>query len=293
MIAPSPLEYVISVCVITLGRPVMLEKCLNSLVLSLKSLPRTKFEVIVSDDCTNKSAYSVVSKFQGISWVQGPSRGVAANRNNVIRAASGKWIIFIDDDEIVDEQLISSFYQAIISNQWDVLEGRVQPVAFPDSILWYAPCIKSGGAYCTANLAIKRSLLYKLGGFNENFTVSHEDVELGKRIRESKVNTKYIDEAIVYHPARKYALTQVWKRMIDLQCQSYIHQQVSPGEQANNRYFDLFIFCVKYWVRVIRFELDARLAHQWRRQLQVALLLLLTSPVAFIRLVQMIYLDSP
>lgn len=274
-------RYLFSVCIITLARPALLDKCLNAIAISLDTLPKGIYEIVVSDDCRDKSAYPIVQKYQNTRWIQGPSMGVAANRNNVVKSSRGEWIIFIDDDEYVDANLMSIYYNAFSSNIWDVLEGRVQPVNFPDSILWYAPSISEGGAYCTANLAIKRDLIKKIGYFNEEFNVSHEDVEMGKRIRESNARSLYLNDAIAFHPARKYTIKQVIERLINLQCQSFYYQNLHLEQSSASLFPILIIFCIKYWWRVTRFELHARLPHQWQRQFQVSVLLLFTSTIAF------------
>ena len=283
----NPFVCRLSICIITYRRPCLLEQCLNSLRLALELLDEVPYEVIVSDDCPSQSALDVVNNSCLASWVAGPGRGVAANRNNVVSVAKGEWIIFIDDDEIADREWISRIYEAILTDSWDVIEGRVQPVDFPDSILWYAPCIFSGGNYCTANLAIKKTFFLSLGGFNEDFAVSHEDVEFGRRIREASTRSLYLDLAIVFHPARFMPFQTVFSRMISLQCQSYLYQAEPPLDLSFTKLAYLVSFLLKYWFRVLRFELYARTKGQWRRQLQAAILLLITTPIAGVKILSM------
>lgn len=277
----------ISVCIISYKRPSSLKICLDSVVASLQHLEPKSYEVIVSDDCPNKSALEVVRSFRFIRWIQGPCRGVAANRNNVVKAATGTWILFIDDDEIADEYWSLYYKQAILSEKWDVIEGRVQPTNYPDSILWYAPTISKGGAFCTANLAIKRVSFHSIGGFNESFNVSHEDVDFGIRIRQAGFRSIYLDQALVFHPARRYTFKQVWNRIVDLQCQSYLTNIPPPHNASLLQLYVLITFCFKYWFRITRFELLARQRHQWRRQAQVSVLLLITTPVSLMRLLKL------
>lgn len=267
-------------------RPDLLRRCLESIAVSLKYLDLGTYEVLVSDDCPNQTALEAVNIYSFANWIQGPRRGVAANRNNIVNAAIGKWILFIDDDEIADENWLFHYNLAILSDRYDVIEGRVQPIDFPDSITWYAPCISSGGAYCTANLAFRRDLFYKLGGFNETFNVSHEDVEFGHRIRSSGCISLYLDSAVVFHPARRYSLLQVWNRIINLQCQSYFLHFKPPYKCTFNQLVSLLSFSIKYWLRITRFEFSARQGNHWRRQLEAMLLLLFSSPVALIKLLK-------
>jgi len=277
----------LSICIITYRRPELLDRCLASVRVSLDLLSNCYWEVIVSDDCPLKSALPIVENSGLACWVQGPGRGVAANRNHVVSVTNGKWIVFIDDDEVADHNWINSIYNAISSGKWDVIEGRVEPVDYPDSILWYAPCISAGGAYCTANLAINKDYFYMLGCFNENFSVSHEDVEFGRRISSSLPRSLYLNQAIVYHPARSMTFVAVLNRMVNLQCQSYLYQVHEPLKLSLPQFSFLLSFMFKYWFRIVRFELAARTKSQWRRQLQSSVLLLFTTPIAFIKILNM------
>lgn len=275
---------IFSICIISYKRPAFLKLCLDSIAENLVHLERETYEVLVSDDCPNQSALKVAKNFEFTKWIQGPGRGVAANRNNVVNCASGEWIIFIDDDEIAHKDWMLYYKRAILAGDYDVLEGRVQPIKYPDSILWYAPSISNGGAYCTANMAIKRSLFHQLGGFDEAFSVSHEDVDFGLRICKASLRSLYVDQAIVFHPARRYTFKQVWNRLLDLQCQSYFTHFKPPYKFSVPHLFRLLSFSIKYWLRITRFELSARQSYHWQRQLQSMLLLLISSPIAMIRL---------
>ena len=276
----------LSICIISYKRPAYLRLCLDSIAVSLRHLEFKTYEVLVSDDCPNQSALQVVNDFDFTKWIQGPCRGVAANRNNVVNAATGEWILFIDDDEIADKDWLLFYKNAILSGKYDVLEGRVQPTNFPDSILWYAPTISKGGAFCAANLAINREIFHELGGFDETFSVSHEDVDFGRRIRNAGCRSIYLNQSVVYHAARRYSFREVWIRFLDLQCQSYFTSFSPPYNIKFYSIFQLFSFCIKYWYRIFRFEMSARYVHHWRRQLQVMLLLFLSTPLAFLRLLK-------
>ena len=276
----------LSICIISYNRPALLKLCLESIAVSLVHLDPETYEVLVSDDCPNQSAMEVVKSFGFADWIQGPRCGVAANRNNVVKAATGEWILFIDDDEVADKNWLLHYKYAILSGNYDIIEGRVQPIEFPDSILWYAPSISNGGAYCTANLAFRKETFNKLGGFDEAFSVSHEDVDFGLRIRKNGCRSLYLDQAVVLHPARRYTFSQVWNRLLNLQCQSYLLHFRPPYNCTLEQLAALLSFNIKYWFRITRFEFSARQGSHWRRQLQVMLLLSFSSPVALIRLFQ-------
>ena len=272
-----------SICIVTFRRPKLLKRCLDSLPSQLVKFDPCQYQVIVSDDCPARSSHDVVLESGFATWVQGPNRGVAANRNNAAYASNGDWIIYLDDDEIVGKMWLESIYGAILAGNFDVIEGRVEPTNFPDSILWYAPTISSGGAYCTANLGIRRDLFLSIGGFNEKLSVSHEDVEMGTRIRKASPRSVYLDGAVVYHPARKLALSQVWRRMINLQLTSFTMKNPDCTGSSDRHIISLCEFTLKYWYRVSRLELAARQPKHWRRPILACLLLALTMPFGFLK----------
>ena len=271
-----------SVCIVTYRRPALLQKCLDCIAPSRQFLDPSLYEVIISDDCSEQSARPVTEKSGFARWIQGPSQGIAANRNHVVGAAIGEWIVFIDDDELPEPDWLENFYHVAATGKWDVLEGRVAPICYPDSLLWYAPRVSSGGRFCTANLAIRRQILFQLGGFDERLRVSHEDVELGIRIHKSGLRSAFIREALVKHPARRISLAQAWQVMIQQQCQCFVlqHRDSRFGRRACTTPIYIFIWSLKFCIRIFRLEMANKLPGHWRRPIQSILLRMMASPLA-------------
>ena len=190
---------------------------------------------------------------------------MAANRNCVARAARGKWIVFVDDDELPEQDWLEHLFHAACSNRWDVIQGSVEPVNYPDSIFWYAPTVRFSGHFCTANLAIRREVLFRLGGFDEKMTVSHEDVELGRRIVKAGLPTTFLSDAKVRHPARRLTLHQVIAGIIQQQCQSYALQNPS-NERRYGGWIRVVLWSARYWWRCSRIECAVSLANKQCRQ---------------------------
>jgi GT2 family glycosyltransferase len=276
----------LSVCIITFRRPFLLAKCLRLIAPGIQTLNHQHYEVVVSDDSPEGSSRDVVEHTGFARWVQGPFQGVAANRNNVAKSARGHWIVFVDDDELPEPDWLEKIYQGAISEQWDVIEGRVEAVDYPDNFFWYAPSILSGGRFGTCNLAIRRELLFALGGFNEQLRVSHEDVELGGRIQAARLRTVFIADALVKHPARRMSLHQVWHRAIQQQCQTFLlhGSQVTSKRHHLSFVISLLKWSAIYLVRVSRFEFTFRVKRHWRRPLQMTLLIAFACPVASLQI---------
>ncbi|QIF02938.1 glycosyltransferase [Roseimicrobium sp. ORNL1] len=274
----------LSVCIITRGRPALLRQCLERVVRG-QLLERARYEVLVSDDDPQGSAREVVEQFDGVRWIQGPGRGVAANRNTVARGSTGEWIVFVDDDELPEANWLEEMHKAACTGRWDVIEGMVESVDYPDSIFWYAPSVMSPGVFCTANLAIRRELLFALGAFDERFAISHEDMDLGRRIRASGIATTFLPLALVKHPARKESLSTAFSRAIQQQYQTFrlLHGSDAPTLCGKMSALALPWWTIVYLYRCMRIEAAAEGVGRWKRYSIDSVIRLLCAPFAAVR----------
>ncbi|HEY4014187.1 MAG TPA: glycosyltransferase family A protein [Polyangiaceae bacterium] len=92
----------IGVCITTRHRPDTLEQCLEHLG---KSTQRP-VSIVVSDDSSKpemrEATIAVVAKFPAATLVQGPRKGVCANRNNAFaHLGPVDYVAFLDDDALV------------------------------------------------------------------------------------------------------------------------------------------------------------------------------------------------
>lgn len=278
----SPLT--LSVCIVTFRRTALLQKCLDCIAPGRQSLNHAFYEVIVSDDCPEQSARQVVEHSGFARWIQGPSQGIAANRNNVAKAARGDWIVFVDDDELPQHDCLAVLHQEASKGKWDVIEGRVDAGNHPDSIFWHAPIVNQGGMTCTANLGIRKDAFFAIGGFDDRLTISHEDIELGMRIRAAGFRVCFLAEACVLHPARRVSFSQVVNRMIQQQCQSYL--LLSHNKKTGLRYLhQIAPWSIKYIYRTFRLQIAATGLSRWKLLFMNTALRSLCSPAACLRLI--------
>lgn len=177
----------------TCERPAMLARC-------LAALP-TEAQVIVSDDSPCPDA----------RWLNGPRRGPAANRNHAARAATSEWIAFIDDDCIPQPGWLDAL--AVAAEGADVIEGRTLAPGATDSPFEEHVENESGGALWSCNLAVRRDVFERLGGFDEDFPeAGGEDMEFAWRIRRAGLRTRFAPDALVHHPPRHIGWSGLWRR---------------------------------------------------------------------------------
>jgi GT2 family glycosyltransferase len=190
----------ISVVIPTCDRTESLARCLQQL--------GGAAEVVVSDDGQTPATRELISaRFPKVKWLQGPRRGPAANRNQGADHASAEWLAFVDDDCVPDAAWLDEIARVIPAS--DVIEGRTVCLGRTNHPLEEVVENLTGGLLWSCNLAIRRDLFERLGGFDEDFLeAGGEDLEFAWRIRQMKSTVRYVPEAVIYHPARRLPVSR-------------------------------------------------------------------------------------
>jgi succinoglycan biosynthesis protein ExoM len=120
----------VSICIATYRRPEGLSRLLDSLEL-LKIPTGVQIEVIVVDNDSAGSAASIAQSrsrsLEPIRYIVDPRQNIALARNRALSEASGEWILFIDDDEVADENWISEHLKLVEREACDGVFGPVLP----------------------------------------------------------------------------------------------------------------------------------------------------------------------
>lgn len=194
-----------SVIIPTYNRHSDLYKCLNCLSEYFDASKNGDFkvEVIVSDDARQQEVREyLAANFPWARYLEGPSRGPAANRNNGAAHAKGEWLVFTDDDCLPAEGWLHAFHA--ISQGAAVLEGRTIADRPQQRLDEESPLNFSGGYLWSCNFAIRKSIFDSLNGFDEAFPFpAMEDMDLKCRIDAAGVGASFVPEAVVVHPWRK------------------------------------------------------------------------------------------
>jgi GT2 family glycosyltransferase len=123
----------VTVCIPTRNRPEDLAECLDSIAAS----PVPVEEVVVSDDSTDDRTRDLVTaRYPHVKYVSGPRRGLGPNRNSAIAAASGDWILFLDDDARLGPDFLTEMMKALYAHAdqkliFTGIEKQVKGLIFP------------------------------------------------------------------------------------------------------------------------------------------------------------------
>jgi glycosyltransferase involved in cell wall biosynthesis len=217
-----------SVVIPTRGRPQLLERCLESVC--RQSLPAGRYEIIVVDDGPTAGTQAVVERCGAQAATRklsvryipsaGP-HGPAAARNRGWRAAQGEIVAFTDDDTRPDTAWLEAGLRAFCP-ETHAVTGRIVmplPAAPTDYELDASGLARS--EFVTANCFCRRSILERLGGFDERFPLAwREDSDLHFRLLQIGAKIRHAPAAVVVHPIRPaswgVSLRQQKKVMFDV-----------------------------------------------------------------------------
>lgn len=184
----------ISVIVPTHNRAEALGKTLSHLARQDFDEP---WEVIVVNNRSTDNTDAVVQSQQfpvPLQLVHEDTPGAAAARNAGVEAATGQYLLFIDNDILVEPDFIQRHHQSLMRYPGCWIVGHI--VALPEHETTpfgkyrktLSPAVSTSEELADsdgltgANFSMPRADMKRLGGFDEKFDVaSHEDLELAMR----------------------------------------------------------------------------------------------------------------
>lgn len=211
----------ISVIVTTYNRTNRLEQNIQSL-LNQELDEDVEMEIIIVDDCSLKEniemALQIANKSDRINLiVNSNNKGLSGSRNVGSKRAKGEFLLFLDDDIMVEPNYVMGHLSLLSANKGVATVGSLR---FPPEFTWNNNLMKYlssrelrqrnfndfflmdlppqylGGGIC----GMRNEDFIKAGGFNESFTFyGGEDVEMGNSLRKIGVRIQYAPLAKADH----------------------------------------------------------------------------------------------
>ncbi|MFB1078183.1 glycosyltransferase family 2 protein [Photobacterium damselae] len=182
----------ISVVIPTHDRPELLRLS----ILSVLEQTLQPFEIIVVDDTGSNATKDLIYSFgdEKLKFVENANNGACSSRNLGASLAKGKFVAFLDDDDIWLHDKLQKQCDVILKNDSDAVFSQLL-IKYEGSNIEYSTkaknvdnplkniCIENfiGG---TISSVINTELFKKLGGFDERFK-AREEYDLWIRIIES------------------------------------------------------------------------------------------------------------
>jgi len=197
----DPLRSLISVVITVRNEERHLAQLLDSLLVQAGPL-----EVVLVDSESRDRTVEIAEAYarrspERLRVVSQPgSRGIGRNRG--VRESRGEWVAFIDGDCFADTGWLRALRGGL--SRSPVVAGRTVTVGKSTyGHLERVELFQSGYdvTYPSCNLAYRRELFERLGGFDPRF-ITAEDIDLNLRAVRSGASIEYVPDALVYHHVR-------------------------------------------------------------------------------------------
>lgn len=271
----------LTVIIVSYNVKYFLEQCLCS----VERAKVNDMEVFVIDNCSSDGSIEYLrDKFPFVQFIaNSQNEGFAKANNRVLKQASGKYILFLNPDTIVPEEFFRASLHFFASHKnagamgARMVDGRGEFLkeskrGFPTP--WVAFCRLSGlsamfpsspkfaryylghlpemqthevDALAGACLFIRKEVLDKVGGFDEQFFMYAEDIDLSYRIQQAGYKNYYFPEITIIH--FKGESTRRDKRYVELFYKAMIQFMHKHFKESSRFSFSLMHNAIKWRAR--------------------------------------------
>jgi glycosyltransferase involved in cell wall biosynthesis len=223
-----------SIVISTRNRAEQLRSCLEALVHQDGVAPDS-YEIVVIDngstDDTRQVVESIRPRFSQLCYHYEGRLGLSVARNAGVSLAQGDIVGFGDDDAISSSSYVAEVLAPFEDPQVACVGGKIV-ASWPDGAApgWFAPkygnvvgqtsfgeaarWMKKNEFPFGGNIAIRREVLQKLGGFNESLgkrgqnNLWGEEIDLCHRMQEHGYRFFYNPRALVWHVVGRHRATE-------------------------------------------------------------------------------------
>ena len=223
----------VSIAIVTYNNSSVIKKCLNSIFETIKNL---KFELIIVDNGSSDNTVEIIEKdFKNVRLIKNNRNiGFGAAHNIAIKLGRGKYHLVLNPDIIFSENSIEKLFNfmeknlevGLVSPKIILSNGSIQylckrlPSLFDFIIIRFMPKfirkifqaridyyeMRQPGynkimdvLFLTgAFMLVRRNVLDKVGGFDENFFMYFEDVDLCRRIKKISRTVFYPHTSVIH-----------------------------------------------------------------------------------------------
>jgi len=178
----------VSVVITACDRPILFRRAFESVIESAGNFGLNIEVIVVNDGKHLLDISTEITENLKIKYIQspnGPYAGVARARNYAIDIAQGEYILFLDDDDALNEKSIGFLYQKAALENLDLVYGNVELIRETQDLQIirksihrvanrHFSSIKVVNFICVGSFIIKRNVI--VSKFDEHLS-SHEDWE--------------------------------------------------------------------------------------------------------------------
>lgn len=198
----------ISVVVCSFNGARTIGECLRG----LERLRYPNYEIIVVDDGSTDATAEIASRFN-VRLIRTSNMGLSAARNAGMRAASGDIVAYIDDDAYPDPDWLYYLWVTFSSSNHAAAGGPNLPPPGDPAVAQCVARAPGGPTHVLltdtvaehipgCNMAIRKSCLEEVGGFDPQFRIAGDDVDLCWRLQQKGWTIGFSPGAVVWHHRR-------------------------------------------------------------------------------------------
>jgi GT2 family glycosyltransferase len=220
---PFPLDLCwprISVIICTYNGSRSIGDCLDGLL----RLEYSNFEVVVVNDGSTDATAEIVDKYP-VRLISTENRGLSSARNVGLEAATGEIVAYLDDDACPDPHWLTYLAATFIDTTHAAVGGSNIPPHGDGPI---ADCIANapGGPVHVllsdqeaehipgCNMAFRKAALRAIGGFDPQFRIAGDDVDVCWRLQKQGSTVGFNPAAVVWHH-RRNSVRAYWKQQLN------------------------------------------------------------------------------
>ncbi|RPJ62121.1 MAG: glycosyltransferase [Acidobacteria bacterium] len=190
----------------------------------LRRLEYDNYEVIVVDDGSKDGTAAIAGEYP-FRVIRTKNQGLSAARNVGLHSANGEIVAYLDDDACPDPHWLSYLAIAFATSKHDGIGG---PNISPAGDGWIADCVSKAPGNPVhvllsdeeaehipgCNMAFRKATLEAIGGFDPQFRIAGDDVDLCWRLREHGCTLGFSPGAVVWHH-RRGSIKAFWKQQVN------------------------------------------------------------------------------
>ena len=132
--------------------------------------------LIQAEESVARQTYSPVGHLVGID-----AKGIGPGfvRNELVKQSSAEWLVFLDDDDLLDDRFVEWMMKAVQEQKTDLVYA---PCRYPPGAPWRPPISRfdpdrlRGANYIPVTVMMRRAIFDQVGGFK--ITAPYEDWNL-------------------------------------------------------------------------------------------------------------------
>ncbi|MGZ3871071.1 MAG: glycosyltransferase family 2 protein [Bacteriovorax sp.] len=211
----------VSIIVLNYNGKKYLDNCFISL--ARISYPKSRLEVILVDNASSDGSIAYVS--QKYPWVNianlNKNYGFTGGNNAGVNLAKGEYVVFLNNDVMVDENWLIELIKVVLTNPNVILTSKslfidkpeiIDHVGSKATIIGRSFCVNFGRKDDKlekspkfvvqpygASMLVKRDVFEKIGKFDEDYVTSLEDTDFGFRAWLFGYEIMYVPGSVFYH----------------------------------------------------------------------------------------------